>query len=213
MTIHRHHATRPPRRIAAVPTTTTTYSPVTAADLTSPGNEYPKHSELWDGTLYAYEPSGGSADYVALQVGAALLQFVRARALGWVWASNQGFFVARDPDRVLSPDTAFLSFASLPELPLHGFVERAPEFAVEVRSPEDSARALHAKAGVWIGHRVPVVWAVDPMERSITVYCAGAAPNVVREPGVVDAAPVLPGFSMRVAEVFAGVPRYGRSPD
>ncbi len=33
----------------------------TAEDLLRPGNPYPKHCELWDGTLYAAEPSGRTA--------------------------------------------------------------------------------------------------------------------------------------------------------
>ncbi len=184
--------------------------PLTAEDLLRPGNPYPKHSELWDGTLYAAEPSGGAAEFVGTRIAIALGNHVADRGLGRVFGSNQGFYVARAPDRVLAPDVAFVSYASLPTLPWRGFIERAPDFVVEVRSPDDSARALHAKAGVWIGHRVPVVWAVDPWERSVTVYRPGEDPADVRESGVVDARPALPAFQVSLVDVFADVPRPGR---
>ena len=183
--------------------------PLTAEDLLRPGNPYPKHSELWDGTLFAAEPSGGFAGFVGTSLAIALGRHVADRRLGQVFGSSQGFFVARAPDRVLAPDVAFLSYASLPTLPWRGFIERAPDFVAEVRSPEDSARALHAKAGVWIGHRVPVVWAVDPLERSVTVYRPGEEPADVREPGFVDARPAVPSFALSLVELFADVPRRG----
>lgn len=180
---------------------------LTAEDLLRPGNPYPKHCELWDGTLYAAEPSGGPAEVVGARLIAALSHHVDAAGLGWVVGSNQGFLLARDPDRVLSPDAAFVSIASLPTLPARGFIDRAPDFAAEIRSPDDTARALHAKAGVWLGHRVRVVWAIDPIERTVTVYGPGADPAVVREPDAADAAPVLPGFCVSLVGLFRGVPR------
>ena len=66
---------------------------------------------------------------------------------------------------------------------------------------------LHAKAGVWLGHRVRVVWAIDPIERTVTVYGPGADPAVVREPDAADAAPVLPGLCLSLVGLFLGVPR------
>ena len=181
--------------------------PLTAEDLLRPGNPYPKHCELWDGTLYAAEPSGGPAEVVGARLIAALSHHADAAGLGWVVGSNQGFLLARDPDRVLSPDVAFVSFATLPTLPARGFIDHAPDFAAEIRSPDDSARALHAKAGVWLGHRVQVVWAIDPIERTVTVYRPGADPTVVLEPDAADAAPVLPDFAVSLVGLFRGVPR------
>jgi Uma2 family endonuclease len=172
-----------------------------------PQNYRNRQSELWDGTLYAPEPSGGPAEVVGSRLIAALSHHADAAGLGWVVGSNQGFLLARAPDRVLSPDVAFVSYASLPTLPARGFIDRAPDFAAEVRSPDDSACALHAKAGVWLGHRVPVVWAVDPIERTVTVFRPGADPSVVHEPESANAAPVLPHFSVSLLGLFQGIPR------
>jgi Uma2 family endonuclease len=126
---------------------------------------------------------------------------VDERDLGWVTGSSQGFFVAHDPDRVLSPDVAFTSYARLPHPPQRGFFPCAPEFAVEVRSPDDSWISVVEKAGVWIGHRGPVVWAVDPGHRVVVTLRPGVVPVEVRA-GTVDAEPVLPGFRISVSDLF-----------
>lgn len=184
-------------------------SPLTTAqDLLAPGSCYPEHGEVWDGRFVAQEPSGGPAEVVAMSIGVDLGTFVRAHGLGWVVGSNQGFLVARDPDRVLSPDGAFISRTRLPAVPARGFIDVPPDLVVEVRSPDDHAAALHAKAGVWIGHGVPVVWAVDPVARTVTTHRPGLPPHEADESGRADAEPVLPGFSVDVGVLFAPVPRY-----
>lgn len=181
-------------------------SPLTTAqDLLAPGSSYPEHGELWDGRFVAQEPSGGPADFVSARVVARLVAHVDGRGLGWVVASNQGFLVARDPDRVLSPDGAFVSRSRLPAVPARGFIDVAPDFVVEVRSPDDASAALHAKAGVWIGHGVPVVWAVDPLLRTVTVHRAGEPPCVGTERDEVGASPALPEFTAAVKDLFAGL--------
>ena len=78
------------------------------------------------------------ADMDALPTGAAVFitNHVLNRDMGEVFAAGAGFLLRRDPDTVRAPDVAFVSSERLgtSEAP-SGFLERAPDLAVEVVSP------------------------------------------------------------------------------
>jgi Uma2 family endonuclease len=125
------------------------------------------------------------------------------RKAGWTFGSSQGFLVARDPDRLLSPDAAFVSVERLRTIPADAFVEMAPDFALEVRSPTDSLAGALAKGQLWLASGVPVVWVVDPGSRSVIVLRAREAPWIARPGQWIDAAPALPGFRVAVSWIFS----------
>jgi Uma2 family endonuclease len=175
---------------------------LTAQDLLRPGSPY-RDCELWDGTAVVRGPSGGWADTVAAAIVGRLWQHVHSRRLGRVFSASQGFRLRRDPDRVLSPDGAYVAGATLPRLPERGFFEGPPDFVLEVRSPEDSWERVVEKCGVWIAEGVKVAWAVDPPTRRVVVMRGGEAPVVAEPGGAVDAAPALPGFRLAVEDAFS----------
>ena len=175
---------------------------LTARDLLARPDLYKHNCELWDGVLQVRDSSGGEGDLVACRIVEPLARYVRERRLGWVTLSSHGYQVGRNPDRVLSPDTAYTSKVRLPEHPKRGFTPMAPDFAVEVISPSDSREAQMAKAGVWLAHGSRVVWVVDPERREVVVLRALVPPEVVGRGGVVSAAPALPRFRLAVARLF-----------
>jgi Uma2 family endonuclease len=179
--------------------------PLTAEDLLRPDTPY-GDCELWDGTAVVREPSGGGSDFVTARVTFALQLYLRDHALGRGTGSEAGWLVARDPDRLLAADAAFVSFARLPEIPSRGFCPCTPEFVVETRSPSDRWPTLLAKAGVWMGHGACVVWLIDPMSRTVTILRPGADPLTLGPGASADAEPTLPGFRVELASLFEGVP-------
>src|SRR5262245_66358447 len=99
----------PPKRsttVTSAPPVPATPALVTAEDLLRYPDAY-EHGELWDGRFVVSEGSGGHAEIVNSRVIARLVGTVDAQDLGWVTGSNQGFYVRRDPDRVLCPDAAY----------------------------------------------------------------------------------------------------------
>lgn len=177
---------------------------LTAEDLLRGGGRY-ERGELWDGVFLAREPSGGRAETVSTRVTSRLAAHVDRHGRGWVVSSNQGFLVRRDPDRVLSPDGAYVSKERLPEVPERGFMPLAPDFALEVRSPEDSWLGTIEKAGIWIAHGVRVVWAIDPLAKALVVLRPGERPLELGPGDVADAGPALAGFSLALDDVFRGL--------
>ena len=148
------------------------------------------------------EPSGGRSEFVASRVVGPLIRHVEAHEEGRVVLSSQGFLLARNPDRLLASDGAYISKERLPRVPRRGFVEAAPEFVIEVRSPTDTWEAVVEKCGLWIAHGTLCAWAIDPDAEWVAVFRPGVVPEVLRGRGMASAAPALPGFALDVAPLF-----------
>jgi Uma2 family endonuclease len=80
-----------------------------------------------------------------------------------------------------------------------------PDLAVEVRSPDDRLAALSAKAGDYLKAGASLMWIVDPSTRRVHVHQPARSPRVLQEDAALDGAGLLPGFSLPLAEVFAGL--------
>ena len=162
-----------------------------------------KRTELVEGELVVMAPAGGRHGRIANTIAYFLTQVSRDRKWGTVFAAETGFLLRRDPDTVRAPDVAFVSSERLgtDEAPA-GFLKMAPDLAVEVVSPSDSAAAVQSKVEDWLGAGTRLVWVVYPDTRSVTVYRSLNEAEVLSEPGALDGAPVLPDFALPVSDLF-----------
>jgi Uma2 family endonuclease len=161
--------------------------------------------ELWDGVVLVHDPAAPYGDAVCLAIGGLLRAHVVPRSLGWVFGSSAGFQVGENPDRVLSPDVAFLRRERLPSLPKHGFYRLTPDLVVEVRSPSQTWAYTLERGGIWIASGAQVVWMVDPEPRTACVFRPMAAPIEVGPDGALSADPAIEGFSITMRDVFEGL--------
>ncbi len=89
------------------------------------------------------------------------------------------------------------------------FIEGPPTFAAEVRSENDYGNAaeadMAAKRADYFAAGTLVVWDVDPVTETVTVYRAAdpAAPVTYRRGDTAEAEPAVPGWGMAVDEMFA----------
>lgn len=165
--------------------------------------------ELVAGRLHEMTLASGGHGRIEMNFAVALAVHVRARALGVVFPSDTGFVLQRGPDTVRAPDVAFVAAGRLPAAGVswRGFLELAPDLAVEIRSPSDRTRGSRAKVAEYLAAGVRAVWTVDPPRRSVTVHAPGAAPRVLAEGDVLEGGDVVPGFRCTVAELFEGLAR------
>jgi Uma2 family endonuclease len=133
----------------------------------------------------------------------ALGSFVKQRGLGIVYALETGFQIGHHPDTVRVPDVAFVRAERIPPGRSKGFIQGAPDLAVEIISPTDRASEVKAKAQDWLEAGCRVVWVVDPETKTVTVYRGGAETVLFRESDTLSGGDVLPGFSLPVSEIFA----------
>jgi Uma2 family endonuclease len=109
----------------------------------------------------------------------------------------------RGEDRVYLPDISVTQGLRLPPRGSTAPVEKAPEFAIEVLSPDDRATRILDKADFYMRSGVKLLWLVDPENESVTVYRPGEQPVMRHAPATIDAQPVLSDFHHDIGRLFA----------
>lgn len=174
----------------------------TEADLLKATREGPGILELVDGTLVE-KAVGYEASLLAMYLGHLLIQFVAARRLGKV--SGPDGLLRLCPGLLRGPDIAFTAWKRLPggRVPKAPFPNLAPDLAVEVLSPSNTAAEMRRKRDEYFRNGVRLVWIVDPKTRTVEVYAPRRKPVVLTEAETLDGGKVLPGFTLSLAELFA----------
>lgn len=113
----------------------------------------------------------------------------------------------REEDRVYLPDISVAHGGRTSRRGSATPIERAPDFAIEVLSPDDRASRVLDKTDFYMRSGVQLLWLVDPDNQSITVYQPGEQPVTYRAPAMIDARPVLSEFELDLAVLFAVLDR------
>lgn len=160
--------------------------------------------ELVRGELRKMSPAGHTHGRVAMRFGSRLDHYVDAHDLGVVYAAETGFLIDRDPDTVRAPDVAFVRRDRL-ELAdrSRGYFPEAPDLAVEVISPGDTYSEVEEKAMAWLAAGTRMVLVVDPRRRTVTRYRSFGDITILTEADIIDGEDVVPGWTIRVADLFA----------
>lgn len=158
--------------------------------------------ELVRGELIMVSPAKGRHGLIAVRITHALVSFLETKELGQVFDSSTGFFLARDPDTVRAPDVSFVTKERLKEQDLDAFLEGAPDLAVEVLSPSNTAAEMRNRMKEFFAAGCRVVWIVDPHQRSVVIHRPNAGPVILAEDDTLTEEELLPGFSLIVREVF-----------
>lgn len=158
--------------------------------------------ELVKGVLVEMAPSGDTHTELGVWLAHLLINYVTPNDLGTVSGADGGYVLFHDPDTVRSPDVGFIAKARLK--PRTGkFYEMAPDLAVEIVSPNDTASEVRAKVKEYFQAGVRLVWVVYPNDRSVDVHRPNQ-PTVSLEVGeTLDGGEVLPGFTLPVKDIFA----------
>jgi Uma2 family endonuclease len=175
---------------------------MTAEELLALPDDFMRH-ELIEGELTTKPLAGYEHGRVTFRVVGMLSQFLAKNPLGDAFAAGTGFRIGSDPDTVRASDVAFVSRERVPEVrALRGFGRGAPDFAVEVISPDGSYAEVDLKVEQWLGAGTRLVWVVSPRTRKVVVHTPGG--SVTRAGSdTLEGGEVLPGFSCTVEEIFA----------
>ena len=159
--------------------------------------------ELSEGELLPMTPVGMEHGAIVGAILELLRKYVRKENLGLV-GTEIGFRLARYPDTVRAPDVAFVAKHRLPKEGVpKKFAEFAPDLAVEVLSPEDTASEILRKVEEYLAAGVALAWVVDPATRTVTVYRSLRDIQILSADQELDGGTVLPGFRVKIAEIFS----------
>jgi Uma2 family endonuclease len=129
--------------------------------------------------------------------------YVVRRVSGCACSNDTGLVVQNDPDTVRDPDLIFFTESrGLDELSRKGST-RIPAPVVEVQSPTDRYGRILRRIEPYHKRGVPLVWLVDPEERTVTAFTPNEFPKMHDETEQLTGNGVLPGFACRVSELFA----------
>ena len=163
------------------------------------------HCELVEGRLIRMSPPGSVHGAIATQLAAALINWVDQHDLGQVFVET-GFHLAVDPDTVRAPDVSFVEKRRIPPSGLpRAYWRGAPDLAIEVLSPDDSAAEVDEKVREYLDRGTQAIWVVDPDARTVTVHGAGQPPHTLKEAESLDGGLVVPGFRCPLARIFKGL--------
>jgi Uma2 family endonuclease len=173
----------------------------TEADVLRLDDHEDRICELVDGTLVE-KTMGFEESLVAARLIELIGAFVRKRKLGVVSSSDGMMRILKR--RVRIPDVGFISKARMAKLkkPIQPIPVLAPDLAIEVLSESNTAKEMSIKLREYFEAGTRLVWYVDPKTGTIDVY---NAPDSRRRLGPGDkltGGSVLPGFSVRVSEIF-----------
>ena len=165
-------------------------------------------AELVRGELRVTPPAGGPHGCVATNIVGLLLAHVKPRGLGRVFADGAGYQLLELPRTVRAPDASFVRSDRLPKQGIGpGFLKLAPDLAVEVLSPSESASELEEKLDDYRACGTPLIWVVDPVRRTVMIVASDSPVRWLREADTLDAGEVIAGFVCGVAEMFEGIAR------
>jgi Uma2 family endonuclease len=159
--------------------------------------------DLIAGVLIKQMPANFQHGALAATIAWILNNWVKPRRLGIVVGAETGFLLARNPDHVLGPDVAFVRADRLPaKRQWRHYLPLAPDLAVEVVSPSDSAQLVTDKVIDYLEHGVRLVWVVHPVRQTVTVWQPDRSSRTLSVVDELDGGDVLPGFRVAVAEIF-----------
>jgi Uma2 family endonuclease len=121
--------------------------------------------------------------------------------MGELLVGDVGFVLARNPDTVLAPDLAFVRSERLADAGDDGYLDLAPDLAIEVVSPSNTIAEIARKVEIYLQHGTSEVWVVRPRQREIVIHHADATKTVVREDDVLSS-PLFPGKAIDLSRVF-----------
>jgi len=186
----------------------TTATRFTSADLLAFPDDG-KRREIIDGDLYVSKQPNWHHQVVCGRLSGLLDAWGLPDTRGMA-AIAPGLILADDDD--VAPDVVWASTARLAAiLGTGGKLYAAPELVVEVLSPgganarrdRDTKLKLYSRAGC------DEYWIVDWPRRSIDVYrlaAAGLTLALALRDGDTLTSPLLPGFAVPLARIFAGLP-------
>lgn len=127
----------------------------------------------------------------------------RPEPRGEIVCGEAGFTLSHDPDSGVGIDVAYVSAelsAATPETA--SYFQGPPILAVEILSPSDKQEEIDAKVELYLASGVLMVWIMNPRFRTVTVHRPDAEPVLFNATQELAADPVLPGFRVRVADLF-----------
>jgi Uma2 family endonuclease len=164
--------------------------------------------ELVDGTLVE-KAMGYREGLLALAIGAFLREFVNARNLGMVAGADAMLRMMGGNIRL--PDVSYSAWSDVPggKVPTQAVGRFPATLAIEVLSKGNTRREMQKKYREFFDSGTRQVWEINPDSRTVAIYnVPDAEPaKILQESEILSGGPLLPGFELPLARLFAELDR------
>lgn len=155
------------------------------------------------GALIVMPPTGWESGNRNIRLAARLQNWAEADATGMAFDSSTGFILPSGAVR--SPDVAWVAlerFTAMLKLSPEAFLPLAPDFVIELWSASDRLQPLQLKMREYVENGVRLGWLINPQDKAVEIYRVGGEVEVLRVPEALSGEDVLPGFVMKVQDIF-----------
>lgn len=150
-----------------------------------------------EGEVIITPPHNPLTSAVNARVGCRLANWAEVAGRGKVCGADAGFLLPSGARR--SPDASW--FEGYPATGPR-FAVFAPQFVIEVRSPDDRLARLRDKMQRYIAAGVLLAWLIDPFERTVTIYRPNREPEVLTDPQSVAGEGPVEGFVLDLSGIL-----------
>jgi Uma2 family endonuclease len=184
---------------------TLTASPMTDEEFVQFCACYPDYSiEMSaEGEIIIMPPNDWLTSAQVGEIFGQLRDWSRANRRGWVTESSGGFVLPNGARR--APDVAWFP-ADKPGLPDRKtrprFPRFAPDFVVELRSPDDRLSRVRPKMREWVDNGASLAWLVDPERRVVEIYRPGREPETLTNAVTVAGEGPVEGFVLDLRPIW-----------
>ena len=159
--------------------------------------------ELDEGELLTNSPAKKRHGQIQTRIFFELGRFLLQTPLGQVYVAPTGFLLQREPATLRVPDVSFLTAERAARPSSDDWLEGAPDLAVEVVSPSDTASYVLRKVWQYLRFGSRMVWLVYPDTEEVHVYEGSGGVRILHGDQALEAPGLLPGFSLPVRNLFA----------
>jgi Uma2 family endonuclease len=157
--------------------------------------------EMDAGTLITLPPAKSLHTLIAVTALEALQQYLKpfsaARAL-----PEAGYVLVQDPLTIRQPDVSVIGKERIAATEADSYFQGAPDLAVEIVSPSDSAQDLETKVRQYLQAGAQQVWVLYPKTKNIHVFSGARSLRILDENQTLEGGELLPGFSIKVSDLF-----------
>jgi Uma2 family endonuclease len=116
---------------------------------------------------------------------------------------ESGFTLSKNPDVVRFPDVYFIRAERVPPTGVpDAFWTIAPNLAVEVVSPSESAADVQEKVRDYLQAGTPLMWVIYPRSEQVVVHTTDGVARTLSGDDLLASSDVLPGFGCTVRQIF-----------
>jgi len=177
------------------------------AELLVINNQSETQYELMNGELVEMAPTTFKHGNLAAKICARIVVYIEKYGKGEV-ATETGYILKHSPDIVCGPDVSYFSGAKLAlaeKADDEGYLDFAPDLAVEVISPGDRTGEVFQKMQKYLDAGVALIWLVYPKKEIVNVIRPDEPILMLsRKNGdKLEGYDVLPDFELPLENLFA----------